>query len=164
MDELVRLDPITRHVRGLPDPYWMLREAADILGISRNRLRRLARLDPDTLGPGHVTWLGDVKIFLYDDRDLDDLRAYFAHRRTLRPPVLDPLNAGRGRPPTWTDEEQEDRHRRGVNARYHRLQAERHEHAGRSDRAAKHRARTRALTEALHSELAQRRTQLASRR
>lgn len=151
MAELFQIDRATRHVRGLPEKYWSRREAASILGISRNRLIRLARLMPEQLGPGAVTWLGDVKIYLYRDEDLDALRDYFAHPQ--RPRSNGHLiRGGRGREPLWDNEEDADRHRRRVKARYHRTRAEDLEQHGAVKLAAKHWARSRALTEQLHVE------------
>lgn len=145
MTETIRVNPVTALVRGLDKDYLLLREAADVLGVTPNRLRMLGEAFPETLGPGHVTWMGGMKIYLYGEDDLAQVRAYFAHLETLRPPALDPLRGGRGRPPMWSAREHADRHRRHALAYYYRRSAVRYRAQGVERKAARAQRRSDAL-------------------
>lgn len=163
MQQPYSIDPVTRHVRGLSEKFWLQREAAELLGISRRRLRRLGRLHPDECGHGAQTEMGDVRIHLYSEEDVDRIKVYLgrvdANLRRQRGVLV-----RRGPKPIWSDEETEDRHRRRVNARYHRNRAEELDRQGLSTVAAKNWARSRYLTQQLEHELAERLADLPTHR
>lgn len=138
----IRIDPMTRYVRSLPGDWLMQREAADLLGISRDALKQLGYKHPDTLGPGFVTWLGDIKIYLYTDEDVEQVRAYLIEHPSTR----------RRNPPTWSTEEHASRHRRRALARYHRMAGDTFAAAGRDERAALSRQRAADITAGLAAE------------
>lgn len=158
--DTMRLDPVTRHVRGLDGDFYLPREAAKVLGISVDRLKALGRRFPDTLGPGYVSWLGDLKVYLYDDGDIAAVRDYFAKLDAQRPVELSPYRNGRGRPPVWSHDEHASRHRRRALRTYHARMAARCAAQGRAERAETYRRRAEALSSELDAELAARRAEL----
>jgi len=97
------VNPIVTHVRGLDGEYYLLSEVARQLDMSQNALRALGRRYPDELGPYGVTYLGQVKIYVYRPEDIDAVRRFLAPLGPSR---------GRGRPRLWTHEEQRERHSR----------------------------------------------------
>lgn len=162
MAATLRMDPVTRYVRELEGDYYLPREAAVLLGISVDRLKLLGRRYPDTLGPGYVTWMGDVKIFLYDQDDIAAVRAYFAELDAKRPPELSAYRNGRGRPPVWSHAEHAARHRRRALARYHAGMARRYASEGRAEQAHSSRERAEAISAELAAERAERLEQLSA--
>lgn len=157
MSAPVRLDPYTARVRAMPEHFYMLREAAEVLGISSYRLRRMGRRDPDRLGAGRVAFVGKVMIYLYDEDDLNSIRAYFAERERINPGG--PYRSGRGRQSMWTAREQKDRHRRIGERRYHRRQAARYAQ-DEPERAAVHAHRAARVNDALQAEFAERKARM----
>lgn len=162
MTTALRIDPVTRFVRELEGDYYLPREAAVVLGITVDRLKRLGRQYPDTLGPGYVTWWGDVKLFLYDDADIVQIRSYFEKLDEQCPPELSRYRNrnGRGRPPVWSHDEHASRHRRRALCRYHRRAADRFAEQGRHDRAQQARERAEQINAELAAERAVRDEQL----
>lgn len=155
----IQMNPVTRYVRSLTDRDYLLpKEAARALGITVERLKVLGRRFPERLGPGYVTWMGEKKIFLYVQEDLDQITAWFAEqerlsRATGRP---DTLRGGRGRPPIWSADEHADRHRRRALVRYHHINAEQMEQRGLHERAERSRLRSAAMNDQLRAEREQR--------
>jgi hypothetical protein len=160
MTTAMKLDPITAYVRRLDKPYYLQREAAAALGITPNRLHILGVRFPETLGPGFVTWVGAVKIFLYLEKDLDQVRAYFAHLEATRPSALEWRRGGPGRPPLWNPEEHADRHRRHSLARYHLVASQRLTAQGQVARAKLSLARATALKKSLREQATKRKASL----
>ena len=159
VEPTMKLDPVTRFVRGLPDRDYLLpREAAAVLGITRDRLKKLGRQHPETLGPGYDTWMGNVHLFLYTEEDLDQVRAYFVAMKDIRP--SGPYRGGRGRPATWTASEHASRHRRRALARYHLLASARFASQGKHERAEKALAKSATLKTELAAELEVRKAQI----
>lgn len=156
----MKLDPVTRYVRGLPGPEYLLaREAAAELGIGYAQLMKLGTQRPDTLGPGFVTWMGEMKIFLYTQADIEQLRAY------LDGEGRDVIGRrGHGREPMWSPEEHADRHRRRALASYHRTAAVRFAKLGQHDQSELNRTTAVEIAGDLARQRAQRLDQLKGER
>lgn len=149
-----RIDPVTAWVRSLTDnDYLLAREVADQLGISVNRLHRLGRKHPETLGPGYVGFMGALKVYLYDQSDVAAIREWMDYNATF---VDSRWLQRQGHPPVWTADEHADRHRRQSLARYYLLTSQRCDQQGRTERAERARARHRELRAGLDAELAER--------
>lgn len=103
------LDPSTRFVRSLEGEYFMLREAAEILGVSHRTLRRLLEDNPNELGPSYCAFFGKVKIYLYTKSDVDKLRAHLKGKKRVFRNTDTPRMTGR--PPKWTAEQRKERQR-----------------------------------------------------
>lgn len=122
----MKLDPATTFVRSLPGTYYMVREAAAILGVSHRTLRKLNEsTDPEhsALKPSFIGKLGQVRIYLYTEDDLNTIREYMSTRRRVFP------NQGRtdlpmGRPARFTKEERKVRQRLYSKAHYYGKRAE----------------------------------------
>lgn len=112
-----RMDPATRLVRSLPGKYLMVREAAEVLGVSHTTLRRLLKDEPEELGPSFCVYVGKNaspetgkgKIYLYTQEDLDKLRAFLSGPKRIWRNTDTPRQTGR--PPKWTSEERKERQR-----------------------------------------------------
>lgn len=117
------LDPTTRFVRSLDGDYFMLREAAEMLGVHHRTLRNLIRDYPEQeLGPSYVAYMGKVKIYLYTREDIEAIRQHMADRKTVYLASGEPKAVGR--PRIYTVEERRERQRRYSQAHYYRRKAE----------------------------------------
>lgn len=151
----MKLSPAIAYVRSLSQNFYVFSEVAEQLGISVNALRTLARRYPESLGPYGLTYLGEMKIYLFRAEDVDVLRRYLDRRAALGP-ALDDLVGGRGRPPIWTHAEQRARHARHAAAYYWSRRVEQLEAAGDGAGARTARRRSDQLSEALKGEYDQR--------
>jgi len=134
------LDPSTRFVRSLDGDYFMLREAAEILGVKHTLLRSLMRSDDNkdrSLEPTFCTFFGKVKLYLYTKDDIARIRVYLTKRKQVFRNTE--LANFKGRPRIWTNEERKDRNRLYSRAYYYRKKAE--EHTANGDTAAADRAK-----------------------
>lgn len=104
-----RMDPSTRFVRSLDGEYFMVREAAEMLGVSHTTLRALLKED-SSLGPSFCAFFGKVKIYLYTREDIGRVRAHLAKVKQVVRTTPSTAASNIGRPPKWQTDEQ--RHRR----------------------------------------------------
>ena len=72
------MDPATRFVRSLPGDYFMLREAAELTGVSSYTLRKLIAANANGLVPSKEARFGELKIYLYTRDDIERLNDHFA--------------------------------------------------------------------------------------
>lgn len=79
--------PILRHVRSIPGRWYTRSEVATMLGISVARLRYLQGR-PDLQAPRNKTLIGQTTVFLYDQDDVDEIRAYISRRPEAVPTGL----------------------------------------------------------------------------
>lgn len=148
------MPPLIRFVRELKGEWYLIREVAEMLGLTRGAVYAAGRRHP-RLGPGAKVDYGKTVLMLYGPADVEELRKYFETREAVRqgdPP---------GRPRLWTHEEWMDRRRRMDSARYWAIRASKEEAADHLPRAGDCRARSRALKKALLAEHAKRRAEVA---
>lgn len=122
------IDPATRYVRSLPGNYFMLKEAAEMVGVSQYVLRKLIQ-DEDAgeakaegLTPSKYAPMGNNKIYLYTREDIDRLTAHFSDRKRVVD-IDGPINRG-GRPPIYTRAERKERNRLHSQAWYYQKREE----------------------------------------
>jgi len=82
MTDTKRMDPSTRFVRSLEGEFFLLREAAGMLGISTQALRKTVH-DKSVAAPSFWVMFGKLKIYLYTREDVDELRAWFKAREEV---------------------------------------------------------------------------------
>lgn len=136
-----KLDPATAFVRSLDGTYYMVREAADLLGVNHRLLRKFMDGDDADLKPSFLGYLGKVKIYLYTADDIDKIREYLEQRKTVYPNLAEAPHVGR--PAKYTKAERKERQRLYSKAHYYGRRA-REEHAkGHTGEAAKYLAKQR---------------------
>lgn len=109
MTESLDLSPAVAFVRSLPGDYFMLREVAEIVGVSQYTLRNLIANDADGLTPSNFAMFGNVKIYLYTRADIERLQKHFERR--LEVLKYNGQSAKVGRPALYTKEERKERNR-----------------------------------------------------
>ena len=77
-----RMDPSTRFVRALDGDFYMLREAAEMLGVSTQTLRKTVH-DEKINAPSFWVMFGKLKIYLYTRDDIEEVRAWFKAREEV---------------------------------------------------------------------------------
>jgi hypothetical protein len=130
------MDPSTRFVRSLDGDYYMLREAAEVLGVKHTLLRSLMR-DPDhkDLGPTFCTFFGKIKLYLYTKEDIARIREYLTKRKQVF--RNSDLVAFKGRPRIWSPEQRKERNKLYSKAYYYRKKVEQHTASGDTAEAAR---------------------------
>lgn len=108
-DTIVNVDPATRFVRSLPGDYFLLREAAQHLGVSQFTLRRFIADDVPECTPSKYAMFGKVKIYLYTRDDIESIKTHLDSRSTVY--AHDGQARKVGRPPTYTKEQRDYRSR-----------------------------------------------------
>lgn len=120
------LDPATSFVRSLGGDYFMLREAAEMVGASSATLRRfIHETDPvyTRLVPSKQASFGKVKVYLYTREDIARLQEYFDRQREVRDfdgPAIRPS----GRPRKYSPEQRKVRARLFTKANYWKKKAD----------------------------------------
>ncbi len=114
----MKMDPATTFVRSLDGNYYMVREAAELLGINHRTLRNWNEGSNEKLKPSFVSWLGKVKIYLYTDDDIDKIREYLDDRRKIYPND-DKAKPQSGRPARYSKEERKERQKLYSKAHYY---------------------------------------------
>lgn len=142
------LDPTTRFVRSLDGDYFMLREAAEMLGVHHRTLRTLIKdLSDQELGPSFVAYMGKVKIYLYTREDIEAIRQHMENRRTVYPAFGEPKASGR--PRIYSVEERRERQRKYSQAHYYRRRAQALVEEGRTKEAKEAQRKADEITEEL---------------
>lgn len=116
MERPVRIDPATKFVRSLEGDYYMLREAAELLGVSQRVLRHYIQQRNKDLSPSFSASMGKVRIYLYTLEDVNRIRDALRERSVVY------KNEGRiavGRPPRFTSEQRKIRQRKFSMANYY---------------------------------------------
>lgn len=121
------MDPTTRFVRSLPGEYFMTREVAKMLDVSRRTLSRLSAETKDLpeeqkLGPSFYVHFGKIAVYLYTTTDIERLRAYLAVNKQVHK-ISSGLPAPVGRPRRWTPAQRKTRNRLYARANYYRKRA-----------------------------------------
>lgn len=122
------MDPSTRFVRSLDGDYFMLREAAEVLGVSQRKLRDFIKSNPEGLGPSFATMFGKIKIYLYTKEDIDAIRKHLKSQRRVFRNTNTPHTTGR--PAKWSDSERKVRQRLYSQSHYYRMRIKELEAAG----------------------------------
>jgi len=137
-DTSERMDPTTRFVRSLPGKYFMVREAAAMLGVRHPVLRALLKEDKE-LGPSFCVFFGKVKVYLYTAEDIERVRVYLTQRKRVFRNT--DITSSLGRPQKWTEEQRKERQRLYSSSHYYRRRAEKLDAEGRTDEAEKAKAK-----------------------
>jgi transposase len=103
------MDPATRAVRSIPGGYFLLREAAEMLGVSTQKIRKLIKTPELGLTPKMQTHQGKSTIYLYTQDDVDRIRQYLVEQSTPVPFTGEQM-AG-GRPRRFSDDQRKVRAR-----------------------------------------------------
>jgi hypothetical protein len=120
MSETKRMDPSTRFVRSLDGEYFMLREAAEILGISSQALRKTVH-DKTINAPSFWVMFGKLKIYLYTRDDVEEIRAWLKAREEVYKTGETP-EPRVGRPRKYTPEQKAEKQREYARSYYWRNQ------------------------------------------
>ena len=134
MTEGLDLSPATAFVRSLPGEFFMLREVAEMVGVSQYTLRNLIAKNAEGLTPSNYAMFGSVKIYLYTRADIDRLQKHFERRLEVR--KYDGQSPKVGRPALYTKEERLERNRLHSQAYYWHKRHDRLVTEGRLDEAA----------------------------
>jgi hypothetical protein len=131
-----RIAPAVRFVRSLEGDYYLLREAAQILGVSHRTLRNfIASNEKQDLAPGYYAMLGKVKVYLYTDDDIGRIRKYLDSQKNLYR-LDDPGPMGnRGRPAKYNDDQRKERQRKFTQVHYYKTKAQKYVDAGQPEKA-----------------------------
>lgn len=132
-----RIAPSVRFVRSLEGKYYLLREAADLIGISHRTLRKMNNSDDPETSPSFYTYLGKIKIYLYTDDDVERIRKILDTQKTVYPSSVPGPTLHKGRPAKWTAEQRKVRQRKFSQVHYYKNMAERYAQEGKQDKANK---------------------------
>lgn len=72
----VKASPAEQFVRNLDGEYYLLSEAAEILGVAKNTLRRLIVTDK-VKAPSYIDSLGKMKFYIFSKEDIEEVRQYY---------------------------------------------------------------------------------------
>jgi Helix-turn-helix domain len=103
----------------------MLREAAEMLGISTQTLRKTVHMK-ELKAPSFWVMFGQLKIYLYTREDVEEVRAWLKAREEIYETGSGPQPRV-GRPRKYTDEERSAKQREYAKSYYWRKQLERGE-------------------------------------
>lgn len=147
-----RIAPSVQFVRSLEGKYYLLREAAELLGVSHRTLRSYnSGPDKELLGPSFFVYLGKIKIYLYTDDDIARIKKYLEEQKIVYP-IDQNTSHNKGRPPKWTADQRKARQRKFSQVHYYKVQAEKHINNGDQDRAQKALRRMREIQKELKDE------------
>lgn len=144
----VVVDPATRFVRSLPGNYFLLREAAEAVGVSQFTLRKFISEDIEGLVPSKYAMMGKVKIYLYTREDIENIRLHLKEREVVF--NHDGKAKRTGRPATYTKEQRAKRSRMYSNAWYWKNRAKILEERGDHEAAIKAQAKADKIERQLH--------------
>ena len=122
MTESLELSPAVAFVRSLPGEFFMLREVAEMVGVSQYTLRNLIANDVEGLTPSNFAMFGNVKIYLYTRDDIARLKKHFERR--LEVLKYNGQSAKVGRPALYTKEERRERNRLHSQSYYYKKRFE----------------------------------------
>lgn len=108
-NDTIRVDPATRFVRSLPGDFFLLREAAEAIGVSQFVLRKFIADGTKGCTPSKYAMFGKVKVYLYTREDIEAIRTHLASRHRVF--KHDGQARRIGRPPQYTKEERANRSR-----------------------------------------------------
>lgn len=79
------VSPVTVYVRSLPGgPFKTAQEVADEVGVSVQAVRKYAKLPKSVLrAPSHKAPFGRLQIYLYDEKDIQEIKDYLSDRRVV---------------------------------------------------------------------------------
>lgn len=108
----VTVDPVTAFVRGLDGDFYMVREAAEALGIKRHVLQRAIGNGTEGMVPSHAVMIGKMKVYLYTLEDVQRMKQIMEERKTIK--TFDDVSSVKGkggRPSQYNEEERRQRAR-----------------------------------------------------
>ena len=124
------VDPATRLVRSLDGEYYLLREAAERVGISKHTLRRYLADGREDMKPSKSVHMGRTEVYLYTSSDLERMRKVLDSQRA----VVE-FQGSNGRPTQYSLSERKHRQRLFSRRYYYQRQKEKHELNEHWDRA-----------------------------
>ncbi len=145
---MTKLDPATTFVRSLDGNFYMVREAADMLGVNHRTLRNLNEGDDKDLKPSFMAYLGKVRIYLYTEEDLKRLEKYFQERKQVFPNT-EKSGTSNGRPARYSKEERKQRQRLFSKAHYYGRRAQEETEKGDLAKASEYLEKQREVKEGL---------------
>jgi hypothetical protein len=148
-ENITKIDPVTTFVRGLDGgPYYMVREASELLGVNHRVLRKLNDDPESDLKPSFLAFLGKVKVYLYTEDDIAKIREGLDERRRVYPndPTLSPV---RGRPRRFTKEDRKARQKLYSRAHYYGVRAQEELDKGQMKKASEYLSKQRAVKKEL---------------
>lgn len=155
------MSPAIRAIRGLKlGPWYTTREAADLIGTTEASLRRWMHRDHLKYGPSGQVFLRSMRIYVYNDEDIQRARGWYELARRAQPGRH---TGRRGRVKMWTLEESLDRSRRSSQASYYRRHSRTCAARGDVDLAIDAMAMASAITTQLREEHEDRLTAIAAR-
>lgn len=107
------LDPVSAFVRSLDGEYYLVREAAEAMGVSQHYLRRSIKQEVEGMLPSHGVMIGKMKVYLYTMDDIHRMRKLIAERKKVSDfeTIKDSEGGRGGRPTVYTKEERVERAR-----------------------------------------------------
>lgn len=107
------LDPVSAFVRSLDGEYYLVREAAEALGVSQHYLRRSIKQEVEGMLPSHGVMIGKMKVYLYTMDDIHRMQVLIKEKKAVSDfSVIKDQEGGRGgRPAVYTKEERLTRSR-----------------------------------------------------
>lgn len=124
------VDPATRLVRSLDGEYYMLREAAEMVGVSRHTLRRWLADGREDMRPSKAVHMGRTEVYLYTRADVERIKKLLSSQRE----VVE-YQGSNGRPTQYSLGERKHRQRLFSRRYYYQRQKEKHELNEHWDRA-----------------------------
>lgn len=112
-------DPITRFVRSFGPGHYMVKEAANLVGVSHWTLRKYIQDNKEGWQPSKFANFGNVTMYIYTEEDVARMREIRTSKIGNYRPV--------GRPSKYTAEERQIRHRLYARKNYWKKQLEKAE-------------------------------------
>lgn len=122
MGNYTGISPTIRFVRSLPGEYYMVSEAAKMLGLSPHTLRQYVS-DP-ALSPTKCANFGKIRIYLYTMEDIDRIKAELDERRKVVDYNGERHGRPSGRPRQFTEYEAAQRKKMYAKRYYYQKRAE----------------------------------------
>lgn len=142
-----RLSPPTRFVRSLEGDFYMLSEVAAMLSISTQYMRKLITV-PEIEAPSYWVYFGKIKIYLYTKADIEELRAWLAAQKVVRP-KSETATKRLGRPPKYTAEQRKQRKKDYMKIHYANKQSAKYREEGDLDKSVEYADKARRLRDEL---------------
>ena len=78
------MSPAEAYVRSLGPGHYLLSEVAEEVGMNPHTIRRLIKADPQRVkAPSYIGELGKQQIYVFVERDLEEIREFYARRYEL---------------------------------------------------------------------------------
>lgn len=79
-----RLSPAEAYVKSLPGTNYLLAQVAEEVGMNPHTIRRLIKAQPPRVkAPSYIGKLGKQEIYVFTDKDLEEIREFYKRRYEL---------------------------------------------------------------------------------